>query len=308
MKKFPLFCICGALLLSCVGCAEKEVPASAGTVSETAQAAAETEERTTEKETEGTTAEKKTKETTAEKETVTPVTTAAAVTTEAETAVTEAGTTEALEEAIFDPENPVTLLYDIDLSEGHSEDYRWQVPLFNCRAPGAEELNEKIRADYAQLVEDSVKEVEEQHGTWCRSITYRVHLCEPFCTLEIISGYDWDCGTQVYVLNCLTGDEADNRDILNHYGISMDEFLENARKSALACFDETVGDITDADLGMMEGFVESQRNVGLSEEFINEDMKLYAEEGDQLMLISNIGCLAGPEYMETTYPYIGRES
>ncbi len=205
---------------------------------------------------------------------------------------------------IPEPQDAVSQL-DIFTETGMDESgtsYSYCVPQLRCKTPDAERINKEIAEEFGGIVEEMRDTMAQGCSVHCYNINYETFLHGDYLALLVYSEHANDCVYyRVYTIDCVTGAQVTNSELLSYVGVREGEFLTLAKERAVQVFDEKYAGMS-AD--MQDSAATQQREFSASNENINADMRMFLDEDGRLMLISAIGSLAGASSYEEIYPLV----
>lgn len=196
----------------------------------------------------------------------------------------------------MDMSNPISDLYAMTLVD-ESTEFSWEVsyhvPQINCDSEDARRINKEIDEEYSRIIDEELDSQQNGYSFTCEYIKWELISNGQYTfTLIITSGYPSDCRYYtLYNFNALTGKEISNKEILEQFGLSADEFVAMAK--------ETAGNIFLARaeaFGETDNYVQRLLDGTVSDENIHKNMPLFVNENGTLCIITPIGSFAGADF------------
>ncbi len=180
-------------------------------------------------------------------------------------------------------------------AENNTLSYRYHVPQIVSETAVAAALNAEIADKFGTLVQEQKSMMAGRVSLTCLSVTWKSYWNDSLLCLVLTSEMDGDLTDYaVYSYDFFGGKRLTSEDLLAREGLSTQEFVMAARRTAANYFD---GLYRDAFSGSMGGadFIASyaeRRAWTLSDENINAEMRLYLD-GGALHMIVPVGSFAG---------------
>lgn len=185
--------------------------------------------------------------------------------------------------------------------EGNMMAYRYHVPQLVSETAVAAALNAEIADRFGALVQEQKNMMVSHASLICPSVGWKSYWNGSLLCLTVRAEMDGDVSTtETYSYDFFGGKRLMSEDLLARCGLSAQEFVTAARRTAANYFDETYRDALGGSTGGAD-FIASyaeRRAWTLSDENINTAMRLYLNDG-VLHMIVPIGSFAGAESGES---------
>lgn len=185
--------------------------------------------------------------------------------------------------------------------EGNTMAYRYHVPQLVSETAVAAALNAEIADRFGALAQEQKNMMASHASLVCPSIDWQSYWNGSLLCLTVRAEMDGDVSTtETYSYDFFGGKRLMSEDLLARCGLSAQEFVTAARRTAANYFDETYRDALGGSTGGAD-FIASyaeRRAWTLSDENINTAMRLYLNDG-ALHMIVPIGSFAGAESDES---------
>ena len=200
----------------------------------------------------------------------------------------------------FDINDPIIILMDQTV-QYDGKTYHWLIPGFNCDSEEIQKFNNNMLSNYISELENYKSD--PHHA----DVSYKTYYYEPFFTICYTGNTIYDEEFEAcYTINQETGKLVSNEEMLEFLHIDQEEFLANARQSALLQMAELFN-ATGPSLDYMEehgaaDFVQEMKDETIRRVTLN--MPMYIDNDGNLMLRSTIASPAGSGWRTLTYPYL----
>lgn len=182
-------------------------------------------------------------------------------------------------------------------AENNTLSYRYHVPQIVSETAVAAALNAEIADKFGALVQEQKSMMAGRVSLTCLSVTWKSYWNDSLLCLVLTSEMDGDMTDYaVYSYDFFGGKRLTSEDLLAREGLSTQEFVMAARRTAANYFDGLYRDALSGSMGGAD-FVASyaeRRAWTLSDENINAEMRLYLD-GGALHMIVPVGSFAGAE-------------
>ena len=180
-------------------------------------------------------------------------------------------------------------------AENNTLSYRYHVPQIVSETAVAAALNAEIADKFGALVQEQKSMMAGRVSLTCLSVTWKSYWNDSLLCLVLTSEMDGDMTDYaVYSYDFFGGKRLTSEDLLAREGLSTQEFVMEARRTAANYFDGLYRDALSGSIGGAD-FVASyaeRRAWTLSDENINAEMRLYLD-GGALHMIVPVGSFAG---------------
>lgn len=180
-------------------------------------------------------------------------------------------------------------------AENNTLSYRYHVPQIVSETAVAAALNAEIADKFGALVQEQKSMMAGRVSLTCLSVTWKSYWNDSLLCLVLTSEMDGDMTDYaVYSYDFFGGKRLTSEDLLAREGLSTQEFVMAARRTAANYFDGLYRDALSGSMGGAD-FVASyaeRRAWTLSDENINAEMRLYLD-GSALHMIVPVGSFAG---------------
>ena len=176
--------------------------------------------------------------------------------------------------------------------EGNTVAYRYHVPQLVSETAVAAALNAEIADRFGALAQEQKNMMASHASLICPSIGWQSYWNGSLLCLTVRAEMDGDVSTsETYSYDFFGGKRLMSEDLLARCGLSAQEFVTAARRTAANYFDETYRDALGGSTGGAD-FIASyaeRRAWTLSDENINTAMRLYLNDGVlHTVLVKNI--------------------
>ena len=180
-------------------------------------------------------------------------------------------------------------------AENNTFSYRYHVPQIVSETAVAAALNAEIADKFGALVQEQKSMMAGRVSLTCLSVTWKSYWNDSLLCLVLTSEMDGDMTDYaVYSYDFFGGKRLTSEDLLAREGLSTQEFVMAARRTAANYFDGLYRDALSGSMGGAD-FIASyaeRRAWTLSDENINAEMRLYLD-GGALHMIVPVGSFAG---------------
>ena len=180
-------------------------------------------------------------------------------------------------------------------AENNTLSYRYHVPQIVSETAVAAALNAEIADKFGTLVQEQKSMMAGRVSLTCLSVTWKSYWNDSLLCLVLTSEMDGDMTDYaVYSYDFFGGKRLTSEDLLAREGLSTQEFVMAARRTAANYFDGLYRDALSGSMGGAD-FIASyaeRRAWTLSDENINAEMRLYLD-GGALHMIVPVGSFAG---------------
>ena len=180
-------------------------------------------------------------------------------------------------------------------AENNTFSYRYHVPQIVSETAVAAALNAEIADKFGTLVQEQKSMMAGRVSLTCLSVTWKSYWNDSLLCLVLTSEMDGDLTDYaVYSYDFFGGKRLTSEDLLAREGLSTQEFVMAARRTAANYFDGLYRDALSGSMGGAD-FIASyaeRRAWTLSDENINAEMRLYLD-GGALHMIVPVGSFAG---------------
>ncbi len=180
-------------------------------------------------------------------------------------------------------------------AENNTLSYCYHVPQIVSETAVAAALNAEIADKFGTLVQEQKSMMAGRVSLTCLSVTWKSYWNDSLLCLVLTSEMDGDMTDYaVYSYDFFGGKRLTSEDLLAREGLSTQEFVIAARRTAANYFDGLYRDALSGSMGGAD-FVASyaeRRAWTLSDENINAEMRLYLD-GGALHMIVPVGSFAG---------------
>lgn len=180
-------------------------------------------------------------------------------------------------------------------AENNTLSYRYHVPQIVSETAVAAALNAEIADKFGALVQEQKSMMAGRVSLTCLSVTWKSYWNDSLLCLVLTSEMDGDLTDYaVYSYDFFGGKRLTSEDLLAREGLSTQEFVMAARRTAANYFDGLYRDALSGSMGGAD-FIASyaeRRAWTLSDENINAEMRLYLD-GGALHMIVPVGSFAG---------------
>ncbi len=180
-------------------------------------------------------------------------------------------------------------------AENNTFSYRYHVPQIVSETAVAAALNAEIADKFGTLVQEQKSMMAGRVSLTCLSVTWKSYWNDSLLCLVLTSEMDGDMTDYaVYSYDFFGGKRLTSEDLLAREGLSTQEFVMAARRTAANYFDGLYRDALSGSMGGAD-FIASyaeRRAWTLSDENINAEMRLYLD-GGALHMIVPVGSFAG---------------
>lgn len=180
-------------------------------------------------------------------------------------------------------------------AENNTLSYCYHVPQIVSETAVAAALNAEIADKFGTLVQEQKSMMAGRVSLTCLSVTWKSYWNDSLLCLVLTSEMDGDMTDYaVYSYDFFGGKRLTSEDLLAREGLSTQEFVMAARRTAANYFDGLYRDALSGSMGGAD-FVASyaeRRAWTLSDENINAEMRLYLD-GGALHMIVPVGSFAG---------------
>ena len=180
-------------------------------------------------------------------------------------------------------------------AENNTISYCYHVPQIVSETAVAAALNAEIADKFGTLVQEQKSMMAGRVSLTCLSVTWKSYWNDSLLCLVLTSEMDGDMTDYaVYSYDFFGGKRLTSEDLLAREGLSTQEFVTAARRTAANYFDGLYRDALSGSMGGAD-FIASyaeRRAWTLSDENINAEMRLYLD-GGALHMIVPVGSFAG---------------
>ena len=180
-------------------------------------------------------------------------------------------------------------------AENNTISYCYHVPQIVSETAVAAALNAEIADKFGTLVQEQKSMMAGRVSLTCLSVTWKSYWNDSLLCLVLTSEMDGDMTDYaVYSYDFFGGKRLTSEDLLAREGLSTQEFVMAARRTAANYFDGLYRDALSGSMGGAD-FIASyaeRRAWTLSDENINAEMRLYLD-GGALHMIVPVGSFAG---------------
>ena len=180
-------------------------------------------------------------------------------------------------------------------AENNTLSYCYHVPQIVSETAVAAALNAEIADKFGTLVQEQKSMMAGRVSLTCLSVTWKSYWNDSLLCLVLTSEMDGDMTDYaVYSYDFFGGKRLTSEDLLAREGLSTQEFVMAARRTAANYFDGLYRDALSGSMGGAD-FIASyaeRRAWTLSDENINAEMRLYLD-GGALHMIVPVGSFAG---------------
>ena len=180
-------------------------------------------------------------------------------------------------------------------AENNTLSYCYHVPRIVSETAVAAALNAEIADKFGALVQEQKSMMAGRVSLTCLSVTWKSYWNDSLLCLVLTSEMDGDLTDYaVYSYDFFGGKRLTSEDLLAREGLSTQEFVMAARRTAANYFDGLYRDALSGSMGGAD-FIASyaeRRAWTLSDENINAEMRLYLD-GGALHMIVPVGSFAG---------------
>ena len=180
-------------------------------------------------------------------------------------------------------------------TENNTLAYSYHVPRIMSETAVAAALNAEIADKFGTLVQEQKSMMAGRVSLTCLSVTWKSYWNDSLLCLVLTSEMDGDLTDYaVYSYDFFGGKRLTSEDLLAREGLSTQEFVMAARRTAANYFDGLYRDALSGSMGGAD-FIASyaeRRAWTLSDENINAEMRLYLD-GGALHMIVPVGSFAG---------------
>ena len=180
-------------------------------------------------------------------------------------------------------------------AENNTLSYCYHVPQIVSETAVAAALNAEIADKFGTLVQEQKSMMAGRVSLTCLSVTWKSYWNDSLLCLVLTSEMDGDMTDYaVYSYDFFGGKRLTSEDLLAREGLSTQEFVTAARRTAANYFDGLYRDALSGSMGGAD-FIASyaeRRAWTLSDENINAEMRLYLD-GGALHMIVPVGSFAG---------------
>ncbi len=180
-------------------------------------------------------------------------------------------------------------------AENNTLSYCYHVPQIVSETAVAAALNAEIADKFGTLVQEQKSMMAGHVSLTCLSVTWKSYWNDSLLCLVLTSEMDGDMTDYaVYSYDFFGGKRLTSEDLLAREGLSTQEFVMAARRTAANYFDGLYRDALSGSMGGAD-FIASyaeRRAWTLSDENINAEMRLYLD-GGALHMIVPVGSFAG---------------
>ncbi len=180
-------------------------------------------------------------------------------------------------------------------AENNTISYCYHVPQIVSETAVAAALNAEIADKFGALVQEQKSMMAGRVSLTCLSVTWKSYWNDSLLCLVLTSEMDGDMTDYaVYSYDFFGGKRLTSEDLLAREGLSTQEFVMAARRTAANYFDGLYRDALSGSMGGAD-FIASyaeRRAWTLSDENINAEMRLYLD-GGALHMIVPVGSFAG---------------
>lgn len=180
-------------------------------------------------------------------------------------------------------------------AENNTLSYCYHVPQIVSETAVAAALNAEIADKFGALVQEQKSMMAGRVSLTCLSVTWKSYWNDSLLCLVLTSEMDGDMTDYaVYSYDFFGGKRLTSEDLLAREGLSTQEFVMAARRTAANYFDGLYRDALSGSMGGAD-FIASyaeRRAWTLSDENINAEMRLYLD-GGALHMIVPVGSFAG---------------
>ena len=180
-------------------------------------------------------------------------------------------------------------------AENNTISYCYHVPQIVSETAVAAALNAEIADKFGTLVQEQKSMMAGRVSLTCLSVTWKSYWNDSLLCLVLTSEMDGDMTDYaVYSYDFFGGKRLTSEDLLAREGLSTQEFVMAARRTAANYFDGLYRDALSGSMGGAD-FIASyaeRRAWTLSDESINAEMRLYLD-GGALHMIVPVGSFAG---------------
>lgn len=191
----------------------------------------------------------------------------------------------------MDMNDPISEIYDLAMTDDYGYTATYNVPQINCDSADAQRINAEIEEVYGGILEEELQHHEEGVSFICEYIKWWTVPNGEYSFALIVSCL-YPGGNEyfsVYNFDGMSGREIKNEEILTHFGLTEEEFLDLTRSAAEAYFVDSFSSMSD------DPYYEDRLEFTVADEQIHSGLPMFINETGGLSVIAEIGSLAGAD-------------
>ena len=175
---------------------------------------------------------------------------------------------------------------------GNDYSYSFHVPKIDKDSDGAKKVNDEIEKSVSPVVTEAKSNMDDKVSLTCYSVKWQSFWHGSTVNIVVTMENDWgSTDYRVFGYDFKDDKPVSSEDILKLANISEDDFLSKANDAIKSKFEELNGSAKDSS----PDFYEQQLSWTLSSERINKDMMLYMDNNDKIVVVADIGSMAGAD-------------
>ena len=179
---------------------------------------------------------------------------------------------------------------------GNEYSYSYRVPYIDAESRYAQGCNREIDQQFSSPVNTARAAMADGGTISLLTVDYTTRLRDSFLTLYVTkTDVEGEESRAIYTVNSVDGSEVLPETMLAYLGLDDETFLEAARRTVEAFFEETYGDYT----WDMQIQYSRSRERTLNENNFTMSLPFYLEEDDDLVIVAPVYDLAGERHSET---------
>ena len=173
-----------------------------------------------------------------------------------------------------------------------NDEASWKVPEVNSTLQDAESINAQIIENLEPIINEELSDILQGYSPFAFLIDYDIIWHDTFFTLIPFVEYPSDNRTYyVHNIDLMEGRQIANAALLKWAGMTEEEFIRRAKRSATNSFERNIPDFaSDEELQFRR-----EEQAKYNEQFIHVDMPMFFNEDDQLTIITPISSFAGAD-------------
>ena len=172
---------------------------------------------------------------------------------------------------------------------GYIYSFSYHLPSFNINTADAIKINNKIHDDFYPIIEYSYNNMKTNASIDTTKVSYEQHQYKDILSL-VVSANDVNdiIHYGAYSINTKSGEAVSNSELISMVGYNNEDFLTFLKNLTGNYYIEKYSKFPNYD-----GSYDRMYNLTLSDEFCNLDIPMYIDENGHLIVIANIGSMAG---------------
>lgn len=175
-----------------------------------------------------------------------------------------------------------------------ASEYSYSIPYININSPEASQINKEIEEYYKPLMEQSMKNEQENLAVPAVKIKYYSYLNNNILSLLIVDVNNVDASSyKVYNLDVYIGKQITNLDIINAKNITETKLLNSLKTAYKEKFEELYGEMNDTINSYDNHPYKTQLDKTISSDNYSIETPIFLNENGKICAVAEIHSLAG---------------